>query len=121
MTKRPGLQTLVWSGLSVYLNSIPRIPIPPYWVLVRSALLASTIGPRNGRLAHWQSIRTIRQVLYNVACVYSLVGETDQAFDILEKVLPGFAEEFYKWFKNDSDLDPIRSHPRYEKLLRLIE
>ena len=61
------------------------------------------------------------QVLYNVACVYSLTGEPDQAFDILERALPDFAEEFYKWFKNDSDLDPIRSHPRYEKLLRLIE
>jgi len=24
------------------------------------------------------------------------------------------------WFKNDSDFDPIRSHPRYKDLLKLI-
>jgi adenylate cyclase len=25
------------------------------------------------------------------------------------------------WFENDSDLDPVRSHPRYQKLLETIE
>jgi len=61
-----------------------------------------------------------QQAQYNVACVYSLIGELDPAFDILEKVLPKLSVEFYKWFRNDSDLDPLRNHPRYPTLLRLI-
>ncbi len=60
------------------------------------------------------------QAQYNVACVYSLIGAIEPAFDILEKVLPKLSAEFYKWFRNDSDLDPIRAHPRYENLLKLI-
>jgi adenylate cyclase len=25
------------------------------------------------------------------------------------------------WIKHDSDLDPLRSHPRYQKVLEIIE
>lgn len=53
---------------------------------------------------------------YNIACVYSLLGELDQAMDHLEKVIPHISSELVLWFKNDSDLDPIRAHPRYQKL-----
>jgi adenylate cyclase len=58
---------------------------------------------------------------YNVACVYALAGEVEQAIDLLEKLLPRFNHESKAWFKNDSDLDPIRSHPRYQGLLKLLE
>ena len=57
----------------------------------------------------------------NVACVYSLIGELEPVFDILEKVLPKLSVEFHKWFGNDSDLDPLRGQARYQRLLKLIE
>lgn len=57
---------------------------------------------------------------YNIACVYSQLGDLDAAIDLLEKVLPHRSSEQILWFKNDSDLDPIRSHPRYQKLLESI-
>ncbi|MEE4173722.1 MAG: tetratricopeptide repeat protein [Xanthomonadales bacterium] len=54
--------------------------------------------------------------LYNVACVYSHIGETDKALDALEKsVGKGMAE--LEWMQNDSDLDNLRDHPRFKKLL----
>ncbi len=56
---------------------------------------------------------------YNAACTYSLLGEIDRAIDLLEICLQQVASDFKLWFKNDSDLDPIRSHPRYQKLLEL--
>jgi adenylate cyclase len=59
--------------------------------------------------------------LYNVACAYSLLGEGTLAIDILERILPTFSSDFRKWFKHDSDFDPIRSHPRYQNLAKLIE
>ena len=56
-------------------------------------------------------------ILYNVACVYSLLGRTDEAIACLEKVM-GHAGTFYKnWAAKDSDLDNLRSHPRFQALL----
>jgi adenylate cyclase len=56
---------------------------------------------------------------YNAACTYALLGDADRAIDMLEICLQQFAPERKLWLKNDSDLDPIRMHPRYQKLLQL--
>ena len=56
---------------------------------------------------------------YNAACTYSLLGEFDRAIDLLEICLQQFGGDMKLWFKNDSDFDPIRTHPRYQKLLDL--
>jgi len=59
---------------------------------------------------------------YNVACVYSLLGDLEQAFDLLERLLPNAGYELKRgWIKHDSDLDPLRSHPRYQKIFEVIE
>ena len=58
---------------------------------------------------------------YNVACMHAILGDLDQAIDLLERVLPLSSSEQLLWFKNDSDLDAVRSHPRYLKLLETIE
>ena len=61
-------------------------------------------------------------IQYNVACVYSLLGDIDQAFDLLERLLPNAGHELRRgWIKHDSDLDPLRSHPRYQKIIEVIE
>jgi tetratricopeptide (TPR) repeat protein len=54
--------------------------------------------------------------LYNVACAYSHIGETEKALDALERSMgKGMAE--LEWMQNDSDLDNLRDHPRFKKLL----
>jgi adenylate cyclase len=54
--------------------------------------------------------------LYNVACVYSNIGEVELALDCLEKsIRKGMAE--LDWMMNDSDLDNLRDHPRFIALL----
>ena len=58
---------------------------------------------------------------YNVACAYSLLGEEDRAIDLLEPWARLATSQMKSWFKNDSDFNPIRDHPRYEDLLKLIE
>jgi adenylate cyclase len=58
-------------------------------------------------------------VRYSAACTYSLLGEIDRAIDLLETWLPLAVPTSKLWFKNDSDLEPIRTHPRYKKLLEL--
>ncbi len=54
---------------------------------------------------------------YNAACVYAHLGEVDRAIDLLEVWIGQTGIDFKRWFQNDSDLDPIRDHPRYQKLL----
>ena len=57
---------------------------------------------------------------YNAACIYSRLGEIDPAFDLLERLLPNANHETKAWIKHDSDLDPLRNHPRYQKILELV-
>jgi adenylate cyclase len=57
---------------------------------------------------------------YNVACFCSLVGEYGRAIDLLLELLPSATQERKRWVKHDSDLDPIRSHPRFPEVLELL-
>jgi adenylate cyclase len=59
---------------------------------------------------------------YNVACTYSQLGDLDQAFDLLERLIPNAGQEMKRgWLQHDSDLDPLRSHPRYQKILKILD
>jgi Flp pilus assembly protein TadD len=58
-------------------------------------------------------------VLYNVACVYALVGRLDDAIGCLEKAVQnGFGHK--EWLENDSDLEPLRGDPRFEALRKKL-
>jgi adenylate cyclase len=54
---------------------------------------------------------------YNLACVHSVLGHVERAIDILESLLPRSSAYHIKWFTHDSDLDNLRRHPRFKKLL----
>ena len=55
-------------------------------------------------------------VLYNAGCLHSLMGETDKAIGYLEKgVRAGMTWKV--WYETDSDLDNLRDHPRFKKLM----
>jgi adenylate cyclase len=57
---------------------------------------------------------------YNAACLYAQTGEAERACELLERLLPQANHETLSWVKHDSDLDPIRAHPRYQNVLKLI-
>jgi adenylate cyclase len=57
-------------------------------------------------------------VLYNAACAFSIAGEFDEAMTCLEQSLPFCADR--KWLDHDSYLDPLRSLPRFQELLRVL-
>jgi adenylate cyclase len=59
---------------------------------------------------------------YNIACAYAQLGDLEDAMDLLEKAMPRrCTPPQILWFTNDSDLDPVRSHPRYQQLLETID
>jgi serine/threonine protein kinase/Tfp pilus assembly protein PilF len=55
--------------------------------------------------------------LYNVACVYAMLGETEPALDCLERaIVRGFG--FKEWIDNDPYFDPLRRNPRFQELMK---
>ncbi len=58
-------------------------------------------------------------VLYNVACVYALLGEAEKAMITLEKSVDcGMGQR--EWVENDPDLASLRDHPRFKALLERL-
>lgn len=58
-------------------------------------------------------------ILYNVACVFAVLGRTDEALDYLEKVTT--TGEFYRsWAAKDSDLESLPGHPRFQKIIQQL-
>jgi adenylate cyclase len=58
-------------------------------------------------------------VLYNVACNYATLNEVDVALDYLERAVDAGTVSL-EWTKNDSDLQSLHGHPRYEALLQKL-
>lgn len=54
--------------------------------------------------------------IYNFVCVYAIAGEPEKALDCLER-LADRDQLFLDWLENDSDLDSIRDHPRFQDIL----
>jgi adenylate cyclase len=60
-------------------------------------------------------------IKYNAACVWAQLGEHDRALDLLEVWSGHVGRENKDWLEHDPDIDPLRSLPRYRKLLELID
>lgn len=58
--------------------------------------------------------------MYNIACGYSRLKQTDKAFEWLEKALTGGAAAFVK-LETDADLENIRGDARFKKMTDLAE
>jgi non-specific serine/threonine protein kinase len=59
-------------------------------------------------------------IIYSLACVYSRLGQVEDGVDALvNSIDAGFAHK--EWIENDSDLESIRSHPRYVSLLKTLD
>ena len=59
-------------------------------------------------------------VLYNLACSYSLTGQTEHAFSALHRALAAGYNDF-RWMAQDPDLDTLRKHPLYEQVRAKIK
>jgi serine/threonine protein kinase/tetratricopeptide (TPR) repeat protein len=59
-------------------------------------------------------------LLYNIACIRALAGAGDAALDCLERsVAAGL--RYKVWLEHDSNLDAIRSHPRFQALMEGLD
>lgn len=58
-------------------------------------------------------------VLYNAACNFALLGETNHALDGLERAIEA-GVAVGDWIKHDPDFERLRSHPRFQAIVREI-
>ena len=58
-------------------------------------------------------------ISYNIACLYCGMDDIERALMYLNKFLDlsGGQKPFDNWMKNDSDLDPLRDNPEFQKML----
>jgi adenylate cyclase len=55
-------------------------------------------------------------IIYNVACMFTLLGELDTAIELLDQAIKqGYGHR--AWLEHDSDLAPLRDHPKFLALL----
>jgi non-specific serine/threonine protein kinase len=58
--------------------------------------------------------------LYSVACLYAIIGKSEQALDCLEKAVKlGYPN--WRWIENDADFASIRTQPRYLALVKYLK
>ena len=56
-------------------------------------------------------------VLYNLGCIYALLGYADEAMRALEQAVEhGLRQR--GWYEHDSNLDSLRGEERFVRLLR---
>jgi len=84
------------------------------------ALILAYLGERD-RAKEWAA-RTLAidpddlNAMYNIACAYLHMGEHEAALDLLDQVIPRASVHRF-WWTSDPDLDSIRDHPRYKRLV----
>jgi adenylate cyclase len=90
---------------------------PRAYILGAGAVLY--LGDREKALQYVESALRIdpesEDTQYNAACFYANAGEHDKALDCLER---GVHDP--DWVDNDSDMDPLRDHPRFKALMKRI-
>jgi len=58
-------------------------------------------------------------LLYNVGCIFAMLGLGDAALECLSKAATGGIRQ-RAWYEHDGNLDSIRSHPRFQELIESL-
>jgi adenylate cyclase len=56
-------------------------------------------------------------MLYNGACLYSRLGDTQRAIDTLHQAIAAGVVN-YGWMKQDPDLTPLRDEPEFIEMMK---
>jgi serine/threonine protein kinase/Tfp pilus assembly protein PilF len=84
------------------------------------ATVAANIGEREAATNYARRALTINPddplLLYNISCMYALLGNPNEALDCLEKAVDkGYGQK--DWVEHDSDLNSLRDLPRFKTIV----
>jgi tetratricopeptide (TPR) repeat protein len=94
----------------------------PTWI-ARRAYAAALSGDRReavGALEMMKEISDQRDIAAIIALLHLGLGETELSLDWLEKAYQGH-DVWLLFFKVEPEFDPLRSHPRFQALLRRLK
>jgi adenylate cyclase len=60
-------------------------------------------------------------LMYNLGCSMIKLGEIDEALKLFAPILAAAQVQSLNWWRIDSDLDPIRDHPRFKAMFEAAE
>ncbi len=89
------------------------------WSMVTLALAYAGAGRRDDALRIVEEVRGSAIDPQSVAYVYAALGEADAAFEWLEKAYERRSLQI-TWIRVAPSVDPLRSDPRFDDLLRRI-
>ena len=55
---------------------------------------------------------------FNFVCALARLGERDAAVELSSRFIDKASPGMLMWFDNDTDLDPLRDHPRFMEIMR---
>jgi serine/threonine protein kinase/tetratricopeptide (TPR) repeat protein len=87
------------------------------------ATVAANLGEREKATEYARRALTINPddplLLYNISCMYALLGNPNEALSCLEKAVDkGYGQK--DWVEHDSDLDSLRELPRFKTILEAM-
>jgi serine/threonine protein kinase/Tfp pilus assembly protein PilF len=87
------------------------------------ATVAANLGEREKATEYARRALTINPddplLLYNISCMYALLGNPNEALNCLEKAVDkGYGQK--DWVEHDSDLDSLRELPRFKNILEAM-
>jgi adenylate cyclase len=84
-----------------------------------SALVRLGEGDRAHQWARWATLfdPDNNRLHYNLACALARIGDADGACDLLDNIIGSLAGGWLRWIEGDTDLDPIRAHPRFTAVM----
>jgi len=83
------------------------------------ACYRARFGAKDEARALLRTIRPAPAVYYNLACAYSLLGDADQAIEMLQREFdenhptPGSLARQKEWSRSDPDLAGVAEDPRF--------
>ena len=116
--KTDALKNTRVQAISMFENHIRKVPED-----ARARTLLAAYYAENGRAEEAMREASLAMslrpneatVLYNVACVFCSLEETDQAVDAITKAHgAGFRDT--NWARRDPDLEPLLGHPEFDRL-----
>ncbi|RME75522.1 MAG: tetratricopeptide repeat protein, partial [Planctomycetota bacterium] len=114
-----GFEYLARAGLEPLLQS----PEVKAQIAMDQGIRYLQIGRYERAIAEFETVLEIEPgnfiALYNLACAYALAGDAERACTYLERsVQAGFDD--LEHIESDPDLDAIREHPRYRKVIEAL-
>ena len=84
------------------------------------ATIAAKLGENEAATGYARRALTINPddplLLYNISCMYALLGNANESLDCLEKAVDkGYGQK--DWVEHDSDLDSLRDLPRFQHIV----